>query len=97
MMRPALILGALALAACATGSGVGGDPTTDEPGTAAWQCDAEGARSLVGSHRGAVLFPQDANVRFVCTTCAMTRDYRPDRLTILYVEDTGIITEVRCV
>lgn len=95
MTRPALILGALALAACATGGG--GTPTTDQPGTAAWQCDAEGARSLVGSHRGAVLFPTDANVRFVCTECAMTRDYRPDRLTILYDEATGTIEQVRCV
>lgn len=67
------------------------------PGGQTWQCDAEDARSLIGSHRGAVLFPTDANVRFVCTECAMTRDYRPDRLTIFYDEASGVIENVQCV
>ncbi|WP_296820511.1 hypothetical protein [Brevundimonas sp.] len=90
-MRTALALtGLFVMAACA--------PMTPAPGPAGpWQCDAEGARSLIGSHVGAVTFPQDANVRLVCTTCPMTRDYRPDRLTILFNEATGIIEEVRCV
>ena len=96
MMPPIALLGALAVAACATTGDSGGDPTS-EPGTAAWQCDAEGARSLIGSHRGAVTFAPNANVRFVCTECAMTRDFRPDRLTILYDQDTGTIEDVRCV
>ena len=72
--------------------------TTEAPGpVAGGQCDAQAARSLIGSHRGAVDFAAGANVRFVCTTCAMTRDYRPDRLTILFNEQTGIIEDVRCV
>ena len=92
MMRPVMIAGLLALGACAApGSG------PMEPGAPAWQCDAAGAESLIGSHRGAVTFPVDANVRFVCSDCAMTQDYRPDRLTIIFDEDTGIIEQVRCV
>lgn len=86
-------MAALVLAgACASPPMVG-----PEPSGQAWRCDAEDARSLVGSHRGAVLFPTDANVRFVCTQCAMTRDYRPDRLTIFYDEASGMIEDVRCV
>lgn len=92
MMKPVMIAGLLALGACAA---PGAGPI--EPGTPAWQCDAAGAQSLIGSHRGAVTFPVDANVRFVCSDCAMTQDYRPDRLTIIFDEDTGIIEQVRCV
>lgn len=68
-----------------------------EPSGQAWRCDAGAARSLIGSRRGAVMFPADANIRFVCTECAMTRDYRPDRLTIFYDEASGMIEDVRCV
>ena len=90
MIRLVLLSGLALLSACVT-------PVVDEPGASAWQCNAEDAQSLIGSHFGAITFPQDANVRFVCTECAMTRDYRPDRLTILYDQDTGIVQEVRCV
>lgn len=60
------------------------------------RCDAAGARSLIGKHVGAVDFVAGANVRIVCTTCATTRDYRPDRLNIRFVEATGIIESVDC-
>lgn len=93
MIKQIMLAGALSLAACA--GPMAGEP--DAPGGTAWQCDAAGAQSLIGSHRGAVTFPVDANVRFVCSECAMTQDYRPDRLTIIYDEDTGIIEQVRCV
>lgn len=89
MRRILILAGLTALAACAT--------PVEEPGTQAWRCDADDAQSLIGSHFAAITFPQDANVRFVCTECAMTRDYRPDRLTVLYDQDTGIVQEVRCV
>ena len=90
MMRLVLVATSLFLCAC----------TIPEPAPAAppaWQCDAEGARSLVGSHRGAIMFPADAVVRFVCTECAMTRDYRSDRLTVFYDAASGVIENVRCV
>ena len=90
MIRLVLLSAVAALGACAT-------PVAPEPGPSAWQCNAADAQSLIGSHFGAITFAPDANVRFVCTECAMTRDYRPDRLTILYDRDTGIVQEVRCV
>lgn len=87
------LAGVLALAACAP---VAPAPDAPAPPTA-WRCDAEDAASLIGSHVGAVTFPPDANVRIACTTCPLTRDYRPDRLTILFDQDTGRIESVRCV
>lgn len=80
----------LALAACA--------PVEPSPETTRvpQRCDAAAARSLIGSHVGAVSFPQGANVRIVCTTCPTTKDLRPDRLNIRFVEATGIIESVDC-
>jgi hypothetical protein len=66
------------------------------PGPGSGQCDAASARSLIGSHVGAVTFPAGANVRIVCTTCPTTRDYRPDRLNVRFEEATGIIRSVDC-
>jgi hypothetical protein len=60
------------------------------------RCDAEEARSLIGSHVGAVSFAPGANVRIVCTTCPTTRDLRPDRLNVRFDQDTGIIKSVDC-
>lgn len=66
-----------------------------EPGTPQ-RCDAAGARTLIGSHVGAVSFAADANVRIVCTTCPTTRDLRPDRLNVRFDQATGIIKAVDC-
>jgi hypothetical protein len=87
----ALILaaGGLALASCAPVP-----DTTTEP--IPQRCEAEAARSLIGTHVGAVSFPAGANVRIVCTTCPTTRDLRPDRLNIRFDEATGIIRSVDC-
>ncbi|MFN3931492.1 MAG: hemolysin [Brevundimonas sp.] len=87
----ALILtaGALTLAACAPAPGSPMEPIPQ-------RCDAAGARSLIGSHVGAVTFPADANVRVVCTTCPTTKDLRPDRLNVRFDEATGIIRSVDC-
>ena len=91
MRMRALILtaGAVALASCAPVA-----ETTPPPGPQ--RCDASSARSLIGSHVGAVTFPADANVRIVCTTCPTTKDLRPDRLNIRFDEATGIIRSVDC-
>ena len=88
----AVILAAsgLALTACAPV-----DPAPDET-PIPQRCDAAAARSLIGAHVGAVSFPQGANVRMVCTTCPTTKDLRPDRLNIRFVEATGIIESVDC-
>ncbi|NJC41981.1 hypothetical protein GGQ87_002276 [Brevundimonas alba] len=88
----ALILaaGALALASCA--------PVSETPPTEPipQRCDAEAAKSLIGSHVGAVSFAADANVRVVCTTCPTTKDLRPDRLNVRFDEASGIIRSVDC-
>jgi hypothetical protein len=80
----------LAAGACAPveapSSGQGGPQT----------CDAAGARSVIGSHVGAVDFAPGANVRIVCTTCPTTRDYRPDRLNVWFNQSTGVIERVDC-
>lgn len=84
-----LSAGVLALASCA--------PVTETPGEPIPQrCDAAGARSLIGSHVGAVTFPAGATVRIVCTTCPVTKDLRPDRLNVRFDEATGIIRSVDC-
>ncbi|MCS6624967.1 hypothetical protein N0B44_18800 [Roseibacterium beibuensis] len=87
----ALILaaGAVALVSCAP---VGETPAEPIP----QRCDAEAAKSLIGSHVGAVSFPADANVRIVCTTCPTTKDLRPDRLNVRFDQATGIIRGVDC-
>jgi hypothetical protein len=41
-------------------------------------------------------FAPGANVRFVCTTCATTREYIEGRLNIRFDEATGIIRSVDC-
>ncbi len=82
----ALMLGGALLGACAQ------PPAPEGPK----RCDAAAARSLIGSHMGAVDFAAGANVRFVCTTCSATEDYREDRLNIRFDEATGIIRSVDC-
>ena len=89
-MRPLILLAlAGALASCAPVA-----QTPDEP--IPQRCDAEGARSLIGSHVGAVSFPAGANVRIVCTTCPTTKDLRPDRLNVRFDQASGIIRSVDC-
>ena len=78
------------LASCAPTQPAPSDPTTPR------RCDAEGAKSLIGSHVGAVSFPQGANVRIVCTTCPITKDLRPDRLNVRFDQTSGIIRSVDC-
>lgn len=85
----ALTAGALAIAACAP-------VTAPRPGENPQRCDAAAARSLIGSHVGAVDFAAGANVRVVCTTCPVTYDLRSDRLNIRFNQATGIIESVDC-
>ena len=84
------MLGAALLTACAP------TPTQTPEPSRPHRCDAAAARSLIGSHRGAVDFAAGADVRFVCTTCSATEDYRPNRLNIRFDEATGIIRSVDC-
>ncbi len=66
--------------------------TADDP----QRCNAAASQSLIGSHVGAVSFASDANVRVVCTTCAVTLDYDAGRLNVFFDQETGIIKKVSC-
>ena len=88
-MRLIAAAAGLALAGCAP---VGSPPVADGPDA----CGAAAARSLIGTHVGAVSFPAEANVRVVCTTCPTTRDFRPDRLNVRFEQSTGIVRSVDC-
>lgn len=88
-MRSLALAAALGLSACAPMTGPDATPIPQ-------RCDAAAARSLIGSHVGAVSFAQGANVRVVCTTCPTTRDLRPDRLNVRFDQATGIIESVDC-
>ena len=85
-----LAVSGLTLAACAPV-----DPSSDQT-PIPQRCDAVAARSLIGTHVGAVSFPQGAHVRIVCTTCPTTKDLRPDRLNVRFNDATGIIESVDC-
>lgn len=104
------LIAVLALAACGTpasdasaprtveqaqlnqpvGSHVPNDTTTD-------RCGAGALQSLVGKHKSEIPVPVDViNRRVACTTCAITEDYRPERLNIFFNERTDLIEQVRC-
>ena len=98
LISAAIIGGALAaMAACVPPPPAA--PEAPESGGSqppAWRCDADDARSLIGSHVGAVTFPQNSNVRIACTTCAVTQDYQEDRLNLFFDQETGVIERVSC-
>lgn len=99
LIPSAIIGGALAvMTACAQQPATAPEAPVAEPDgdPPAWRCDAEGARSLIGSHVGAVTFPQNSNVRIACTTCAVTQDYQGNRLNLFFDQETGIIERVSC-
>lgn len=71
--------------------GSGMPPTTDD------QCRASDYQSLIGQSRTEIpQAPAGATWRVTCTSCAMTMDHRPDRLNILYDQQTGIVEDVKC-
>ncbi|MGE3302662.1 MAG: I78 family peptidase inhibitor [Hyphomonadaceae bacterium] len=61
------------------------------------QCGAVKMQSLVGAQKSAIpAAPAGAAWRVACTTCAVTMDYRPERLNIFFDEKTGEIKQVKC-
>jgi hypothetical protein len=81
------------VAACAPTTG-GEDPL---PGSEASQCRAAQYERYVGQSRSALpRQPNGETWRISCTTCAVTMDYNPRRLNIVYDEATGVIREVKC-
>jgi len=91
MMRAGILAGGLALlSACAA------NPEVPAPAGMADTCGAAGSQGLVGRNIAAVSFPADSNIRTACTTCAVTQDYRPDRMNVFFDQATGTIERVTC-
>ncbi|HYF21905.1 MAG TPA: hemolysin [Caulobacteraceae bacterium] len=94
------VLGVLALtavlAACdtfPTGEPSGALPPPDE----ANQCRASDYRWLVGRNRSEIpQTPKGAVWRVYCSDCAVTMDYNPERLNIVYDTGSGVVREVKC-
>ena len=95
MKHAAIALGLLGLSAC------GSSPRPPAPPPAADAvadtCGAKGLQSLIGRPRTEVPPAQPSKAqRVICTTCAMTMDYNPERLNVFFDAATGRIKEVRC-
>lgn len=95
MMRPLMALAGLALVvACAPMSA---PPVAPSPGDGPTQCKAPEYQRFVGRNRSELPAAPSGEVwRVVCSTCAVTMDYNPNRLNIVFDVDTGVITEVKC-
>ena len=60
-------------------------------------CGAHELQYLVGRQRSEIPIPVDPSRRRVaCTTCAVTQDFREDRLNIYFDAETGVIKSVTC-
>jgi hypothetical protein len=61
------------------------------------QCHAAQFAYLVGKPKSEVPVAADLSKRRVyCATCAVTMDYSPARLNILFDKDTDVIVAVKC-
>ncbi len=90
-----IVTGAAVLGACSAmpphEGGSGMPPTTDD------QCRASQYQNLIGQNRSQIpQAPAGATWRVTCTRCPVTMDYRPDRLNILFDQQTEIVREVKC-
>lgn len=90
----AVVVATAALAACAP-------VRTPEPTPPAAPgekvCRAENYQRYIGRNRSELPpTPADENWRLACSTCAVTMDYRADRLTIVYDTQTNLIQSARC-
>lgn len=83
------------MAACAPMDDAGG--ATPPPGEGASQCKADQYQRFVGRNRSELpAAPTGATWRVTCTTCPMTMDFNPERMNVLYNQQTNIIEQVRC-
>lgn len=94
------LLAFFAIAACAPmngGSGEGRPATSTPSAELPGQCKADAYRSYVGKNRSELpATPAGETRRVVCSTCAVTMDFNPDRVNILYDTASNLVTEVKC-
>ena len=90
----------LAVAAMATLAACAPVETAEQPATSNPDqkvCRAENYQRYIGRNRSELpTTPRDENWRLACSTCAVTMDYRADRLTIVYDSETNLIKSARC-
>ena len=96
-MRPLLIAAVIAVGACTPAPRppfIGGpDPVPPEND----RCRASNYQYLVGRHRSEIpQAPVGTNWRVSCASCAVTMDYNPQRMNIVYEDRTEIIQSVSC-
>lgn len=71
--------------------------TVEAVATGRDQCGAADLQWLVGRSRTEIPVPVNPYARRVtCTTCALTEDYSPTRLNILFDQESGRVETVRC-
>lgn len=96
-MHKRFLIGAaalLALSACAGGA-ANPDPTPDLDSPD--QCRASQYQNWIGRNRSELPAAPVGQVwRVTCSTCAVTMDYNPGRLNIVYDDASGVIRSVRC-
>ena len=84
-------LAVLALAATAfvttSAAGLGQDLST---------CGGETMRRFIGKPVKEMQRSRKEKVRYVCEGCAMTMDFNPERLTVVYSDKTGLVNKMGC-
>ncbi len=91
------------------GGDFGGPPLPGQPGSPSVAggpllmpavqstCEAPSLVYLIGKPRTQIPVPVDPSRRRVsCTTCPVTEDFRPERTDILFDQNTGLVTAVKC-
>ena len=99
MKIPALLSTLIAFSAVAACAPMEGGPVASAPPSAEapGQCKADAYRSYVGRNRSELpAAPAGETRRVVCSTCAVTMDFNPERVNILYDTASNRITEVKC-
>ena len=81
----------LVLAACAP------MPVAEVPAEAPDQCRAGQYQAWVGRNRTELPAPPSGEVwRVTCDVCAVTMDYNPRRLNVVYDQQSGVVESVSC-
>lgn len=98
-----IIVAAVVASACRGGAPepakppVAGQPSPPAANAPADTCGARALQYLVGRQRSEIPPAAGSSPRRVhCSSCAVTMDYSPARLNIVFDDQTGIIREVKC-
>lgn len=99
MKTSALLSTLLAFSAVAACAPMKGGPVTPALPSASLpgECKADAYRSYVGKNRSELpATPASETRRLVCSTCAVTMDFNPERVNIVYDTTSNLVTEVKC-